>query len=280
MLYGIPSHHYIATAASTTEDDDLQSKVLLHRVRVESEATSIAKVKPVEGVLSEEEEKEVDSSPNTNRIKPLLVSNHGAGYDAAMQRKLDGSVTGLICSDDTLWRYDGTISKHCGHVYMNPSRHCSKVSAEGVPASEACPIACGDLRTKPCDIPECMDDSWFFWLPKRDGKWKVCNDFLWQDVKGRCRSLGVTALGDDPKFFAYEYCSKCSGYGNACVLTTSPTSSLTSSPTSSPTSNPTEHSYDTFVTTDELKGAVSDYCANPEEWTTNSKHAKYGYVML
>jgi len=195
--------------------------------------------------------------------------------------------TGAICSDDTSWRYDRKSSKHCGWVYFSPDNHCSKLSEDGIPASEACPIACGDRRTNSCDIPKCNDDSWFSNIGKS------CNGHLHQGVsaKGRCRNVGVvTTLGNDQKSFAYEYCSKCSRQGSACVPTLSPTSSPTTSPTSNPTSSlttsptlnpttsPTENSYDMFVTTDELKDAVDDYCGDPEAWTTNSKYAKYGPI--
>jgi len=156
---------------------------------------------------------EESSSPSTDpSVTPTIIPSIIPTSLPSSTLNSDSANT-PICSDDTAWYYDGKKSKHCGWVYMSPSKHCSKRSAEGVRASEACPIACGDLRTKTCDIPKCKNDSWFHWF--RNEKSKGCNDYLHQHGRGRCRSLGVTALGNDPKFFAYEYCSQCGG--NKCV---------------------------------------------------------------
>jgi len=154
-----------------------------------------------------------------------------------------------ICSDDTSWRYDNESSNNCGWVYLVPDRRCSKRSVDGVRASEACPIACGNLRTKACGIPYCMNDSWY------NNVGESCNDHLPQGTaaKKKCKNIGeVTTLGNNQNSFAYEYCYRCSGYSNACVPNLS--------------------------TRVELKEAVSDYCANPEAWTTNPKYAMYGPI--
>jgi len=375
MLYGSPSHHHLANAASTTEDHDLQTKVLLTG-KIGAPSNTKAKLPLVGDVLLEEKEEEANTDfvaihdvfrkvgvssslssvhecvqqhtqsiqqhtqsiqqcfslepsavpslepslePSTSlepsavplfepslepstSLEPSAVPLFEPSLEPStslepsavplLEPSLEPSTspsdsTGAICSDDTSWRYNGKSSKHCGWVYFSPDNHCSKLSEDGIPASEACPIACGDRRTNSCDIPKCNDDSWFSNIGKS------CNGHLHQGVsaKGRCRNVGVvTTLGNDQKSFAYEYCSKCSRQGSACVPTLSPTSSPTTSPTSNPTSSlttsptlnpttsPTENSYDMFVTTDELKDAVDDYCGDPEAWTTNSKYAKYGPI--
>jgi len=350
-LYGSPSHHHLANAASTTEDD-LQTKVLLTG-KIGVPSNTKAKLPLVGDVLSEEKEEEVNTDfvavhdvsrkvgvssslssvyecveqhtqsiqqhqqiiqqhtqsiqqcfslepsavplfepslePSTS-LEPSAVPSKSLEPSTSLEPSavplfepsLEPSTSPSDCSDDTSWRYNGESSKHCGWVYFSPDNHCSKLSVDGVPASEACPIACGDLRTNLCDIPKCMDDSWF------SNVGKSCSGHLHQGVsaKGRCRNVGVvTTLGNDQKSFAYQYCSKCPG--NACGVlptsptlnpTTSPTTSPTLNPTTSPSSNPTEDSYDKFVTTDELKVVVSDYCGDPEAWTTNSNYTKYGPI--
>ena len=129
---------------------------------------------------------------------PSTLAKHGnnekqedANAIDTSNKNKDRELGNFYCKgDDVEWVSTGTkYPKNCGHVWMQPERFCTGKralsSAEGVPASEACPVACGDLRTKTCDMPKCSeDDSWFKWLPKYGGRMNVCNDYLHQHVRG------------------------------------------------------------------------------------------------
>ena len=118
-----------------------------------------------------------------------------------------------ICKDDTSWVSTGEFPKTCGGVWINPSRHCvgrhAKVSAGGVSASVACPVACGDFRAVTCDMPTC-DDSWNIWVETSGGlESRSCEQYLKSGetyIQGRCRALGEDGSMDE---FAYESCNIC-----------------------------------------------------------------------
>ena len=61
------------------------------------------------------------------------------------------------CSDNPIWKFNGTNKRTCAWVAKNPGKRCRK-EANGVYASTACPIACNSDQ---CTILECKDnDDW------------------------------------------------------------------------------------------------------------------------
>merc|ERR1712038_1359252 len=146
--------------------------------------------------------------------EPSLHPSTEPSMDPSTAPSLDPSSTPnttpntSICSDDTTWRF-GT--KNCAWVQSKPSKQrCSKESVGGVPASDACPVACGDLRTKQCTIPEC----------DQRGRWtnnagtKNCDLFLNNPTKygTKCKAIGWYRSGQ--RMFAYEACNQC----GKCIL--------------------------------------------------------------
>jgi len=99
---------------------------------------------------------------------------------------------GWLCKDDVKWKYQNIKKKNCNWVRLNQSR-CSLEDNNGVIASEACPVACGNTE---CIMPECANA----WKKKQKGKIKRC-----KHVKGKkCGWIST-----DGSIFAYEACSTC-----------------------------------------------------------------------
>lgn len=102
------------------------------------------------------------------------------------------------CTDDPTWKFNGTNKRTCAWVLKNPDKRCKK-EANGVPASTACPIACGSGL---CTIPECKDNTdWEVQL--KSGKLKNCN-YLKKKKNKRCGLVGTDNT------FGYESCRQCS----------------------------------------------------------------------
>merc|ERR1712038_127510 len=143
--------------------------------------------------------------------EPSLDPSTEPSMDPSTAPSLDPSSTPnttpntSICSDDTTWRY-GT--ENCGWVAIKPSKRCSRESVGGVPASDACPVACGGLRTKQCTIPEC-DQSW-----TNNAGTKNCDLFLNNPTKygTKCKAIGW--YRSSQRMFAYEACNQC----GKCIL--------------------------------------------------------------
>jgi len=102
------------------------------------------------------------------------------------------------CSDDTTWKYNGAAGKTCAWVAKKPAQRCRK-SANGVKASNACPIACSSTK---CKIPVCRKDSDWQLMLKNSGKKKNCK-YVKKKKRKRCRIIGIDNT------FGYEACKAC-----------------------------------------------------------------------